>query len=87
VDGLGTLITRVDLLDPGVRADERGSADLVVLVRSFNEMLDRGLRQPVLVISDGAKGGIKMVAVGTERQSEEIALMGIFGETVIGKVG
>jgi two-component system sensor histidine kinase UhpB len=41
LDGLETLMARVDLLDPGVRADERGSLDLVVLVRSFNAMLDR----------------------------------------------
>ena len=41
LDGLERLMARVDLLDPGVRADERGSTDLVVLVRSFNEMLDR----------------------------------------------
>jgi two-component system, NarL family, sensor histidine kinase UhpB len=41
LDGLGEVMARVDLLVPGARADERGSADVVVLIRSFNAMLDR----------------------------------------------
>lgn len=41
LNGLSALMARVDLLDPGPRADERGSADLVTLTRSFNAMLDR----------------------------------------------
>ena len=38
-------------------------------------------------ITDGTDGSIQMAAVGTERQSKEIALMGIFAEAVIGKIG
>jgi two-component system sensor histidine kinase UhpB len=41
LDGLGEVMARVDLLVPGARADEQGSPDVVVLIRSFNEMLDR----------------------------------------------
>ena len=38
-------------------------------------------------IADGTDGSIQMASVGTERQSKEIALMGIFAEAVIGKIG
>src|SRR6476646_1834485 len=41
LSGLGALMARVDLLDPGARIDERGSSDLVALLHSFNVMLDR----------------------------------------------
>ena len=39
--GLSAVMARVDMLDPGVRVDERGSPDLVVLLQGFNAMLDR----------------------------------------------
>ena len=39
--GLGAVMARVDMLYPGVRVDERGSPDLVVLLHGFNAMLDR----------------------------------------------
>lgn len=39
--GLGALMARVDLLDPGARVDERGSSDLVALLHGFNVMLNR----------------------------------------------
>jgi two-component system sensor histidine kinase UhpB len=41
LDGLTTLMERVDLLRPGARMSVQGDRDVAHLIRTFNEMLDR----------------------------------------------
>jgi two-component system, NarL family, sensor histidine kinase UhpB len=62
LDGLTDLMKRVDLLRPGQRAPVGGNGDVVHLIRSFNDMLDR------LEAERGASAGRTLAAQEGERQ-------------------
>ena len=62
LDGLTTLMERVDLLRPGARMSVQGDRDVAHLIRTFNEMLDR------LEHERGASSAHALAAQESERQ-------------------
>jgi two-component system sensor histidine kinase UhpB len=62
LEGLTTLMERVDLLRPGQRLAVRGNGDVAHLVRTFNDMLDR------LETERGASSAQALAAQEGERQ-------------------
>ncbi|MGE3288488.1 MAG: histidine kinase, partial [Pseudonocardia sp.] len=62
LEGLATLMQRVDLLRPGERVSVTGNGDVAHLVTSFNEMLDR------LESERGASTARTLAAMEGERQ-------------------
>jgi two-component system, NarL family, sensor histidine kinase UhpB len=62
LDGLATVMQRVDLLRPGQRAETPGNGDVTRLVNLFNEMLDR------LEAERGASARAALAAQEGERQ-------------------
>jgi two-component system sensor histidine kinase UhpB len=62
LDGMTSLMERVDLLRPGERATVTGNGDVAHLVRTFNDMLDR------LEAERGASAGRALAAQEGERR-------------------